>query len=165
MTGLAENDQKHCTKCGKLTPISGFRKDAKGKRGYRSICKVCDRADVTSEQRAKWRKAYQQKHPIKSHLIRASSRARTKGFEFTITEEYLTQLWETQQGKCYWFGVDMTVGINDNDPLQMSLDRLDNYSGYVPGNVVWCCQFANLGRSTTDAKTFREVVDKLKGSC
>ena len=81
--------------------------------------------------------------------------------EVTITERDLIQIYKNQNGKCYWSGYP----LNPNDvfkarcPWAMSLDRLDDKKGYVPGNVVLTTRAENLGRKDTSLKDYQKYVD------
>jgi hypothetical protein len=76
--------------------------------------------------------------------------------------DYLLLLWERQAGRCYWLDIPMVPSIAHRDPQRPSLDRLDPSIGYVKGNVVLTCQFANLGRSTTSVARTTEFLESLR---
>lgn len=83
--------------------------------------------------------------------------------ELTITIEDIKQLWEQQNGKCHWLNIDMSledVTIKDS-PFAVSVERLDNAIGYVPGNVVLASRFANRGRGAYNGLDFKERLDGL----
>lgn len=78
----------------------------------------------------------------KLQMYIATWRKKTPGSDLTV--DYLLNLWNTQDGKCYYTGKPMlwkSAGIASES---MSLDRLDPDKGYVQGNVVWCCLFVNV---------------------
>lgn len=90
-------------------------------------------------------------------------RAVARGLPFEITPETLLDLFEKQGGRCYWLDLPLVITSTDKrDPLQPSLDRLDPDRGYVLGNVVLTCMFANLGRSTLSAQKMRDFVVTLR---
>jgi len=64
--------------------------------------------------------------------------------EECITIEQLRQLFENQQGRCFYTGLFYTW---DKGPLRVSLDRVDNTKGYSFGNVVFCCWFVNAAKN------------------
>ena len=86
--------------------------------------------------------------------------------EVSITEKDLCDQFNKQNGKCYWFDLD----INPYDifksryPLAMSVDRLDNEKGYVVGNIVICTRFANLGRGSSSTADMYEAVNYIRNS-
>lgn len=82
----------------------------------------------------------------------------------TITWQDLKEQFIKQDGRCYWYGVELdphTV-FTTGDPSTLSVDRLDNSRGYEPDNIVITCRAANLGRGNTDVSTFIKFVESLK---
>ena|SRR5579859_1542065 len=79
-----------------------------------------------------------------------------------IDGDYMLDLFEQQQGLCYWLGIPMVPSGGKRDPQRPSVDRLDNSKGYVRGNVVLACMFANMGRSQLEADWFRVFVEVLR---
>jgi formylmethanofuran dehydrogenase subunit E len=39
--GVNISKYKQCSKCGEIKLVQRFDKDAKGKDGYKNICKIC----------------------------------------------------------------------------------------------------------------------------
>lgn len=71
-----------------------------------------------------------------AHLVRgAKHNAKMLGVPFEITKEHLLHLWETQGGKCYYTGIDLTYS-GDRGMSAASVDRKIPSLGYVEGNVV-----------------------------
>lgn len=77
----------------------------------------------------------------------ARSRAKKKGLPFNLTREYVINMFNEQDGLCYYSGLTMSIVKSDitktHDPLKMSLDCVDPEKGYVEGNVVWCAYCVN----------------------
>jgi hypothetical protein len=94
------------------------------------------------------------------HGIRGSSSRRV----IDVTEKDLKEIFEKQDGKCHWFGIELTPSdiLIPHNPMAMSVDRIDNDRDYYKDNIVICCRFANLGRSTCDYQVFKNIVKKLK---
>jgi hypothetical protein len=63
--------------------------------------------------------------------------------EYTVDD--LKDMYKKQHGRCAISGAPMKEKRNDNDPYNMSPERLDNKKGYVPGNVILICQFLQIG--------------------
>jgi hypothetical protein len=99
---------------------------------------------------------------VKSWHKRLYNSCKSRGFECDITPEYILHLYEKQNGKCYWFGVEMIRSSKRKDPQQPSLDRLNPDVGYVKGNVVLACFAANIGRNRTSPERFKEFSETLK---
>lgn len=81
--------------------------------------------------------------------------------EFNIDVDYINELYKKQNGKCYWFGVDLIPSEIKKHPQQPSLDRLDNKIGYVKGNVVLTCYSANIGRNESSYEVWSEFIKKI----
>lgn len=88
----------------------------------------------------------------------ASSRAKKLGIPCDITQEFMVELFNAQDGKCYWTGVPFINVGKARHPLKPSIDRIVPEAGYVKGNVVWASNFANRARSDTPATEFHEIV-------
>jgi hypothetical protein len=91
-----------------------------------------------------------------------ASRSREK--MVTITEDDLRNQWDTQNGKCYWLGLDLCIDdvYTSNNPFGPSVDRLDNDRDYTPDNIVICTMFANMGRGRIPAQEFKLFINYLK---
>lgn len=85
------------------------------------------------------------------------------GHELTITIDDIKQLWDNQNGKCYWLGIDMSLEDVEikNSPFAPSVERLDSSIGYVPGNIALASRFANRGRGAYDAEDFKDRLTLL----
>lgn len=69
-----------------------------------------------------------------------------------ITKEDLVNIWNIQNGKCYYSGIQMV--LQPCSHWMCSLERLDNVRGYVTDNIALVCHEFN-----TDSKW---TVDKVK---
>lgn len=85
------------------------------------------------------------------------------GRECTITDEDLVSLWHAQDGKCAVTRLPLT--LVSRQPTSVSIDRIDNTLGHVPGNVHLTCKFVNLGRQSNSLseclgffEAFRQLV-------
>ena len=72
--------------------------------------------------------------------IHSSQYRRSRGRELAgkhdIDLAFLEQLWQEQDGRCYYSNIPMMFVNNE---WRVSLERLDNNQGYIRGNVVLCC--------------------------
>ena len=87
-----------------------------------------------------------------------------KNLEFSITKEYLKVLWSRQKGRCFWTQVPMITSGAPKHPQKVSLDRIDPSKGYLSENIVLTCQFANLGKSDVDIRTFFGFLQVLRST-
>ena len=97
-------------------------------------------------------------------LASARSRAKAKVQAFNLTERDILELFHTQQGKCYWFGVDLYCAEQRRHPRLPSLDRVNSAKGYTPGNVVLVCWAANQAKSNLDSLDWEEFLDHLRAA-
>ena len=65
-----------------------------------------------------------------------------------ITVEYMLDLWQQQEGRCFYTGRVLHVPRRGDgrNLFAPSIDRLDPSRGYVKGNVVWATLACNLGK-------------------
>ena len=87
-----------------------------------------------------------------------------KNLDFDITKEYLRLLWDRQNGRCFWTQVPLLKGGAPKHPQKVSLDRIDPSKGYLKENIVLTCQFANLGKSDVDIRTFFGFLQVLRNT-
>lgn len=70
------------------------------------------------------------------YLSRLKRGAQQRALEFSITPDYLWNLYEKQQRQCSLSGVDIVLTRSLKNQTA-SLDRIDSNQGYVEGNVHW----------------------------
>jgi len=85
-----------------------------------------------------------------------------RNHEIDIDVDYINYLFKKQNGKCYWFGVDLIPSEIKKHPQQPSLDRLDINFGYIKGNVVLSCYSANIGRNESSQDVWVEFLKLIK---
>ena len=68
-----------------------------------------------------------------------------RGLDFDLSTEYLTELWDNQDGKCALSGVDL--GYIGCGWCTASVDRIDPTKGYIEGNVQWTAWRVNDAKS------------------
>jgi hypothetical protein len=96
----------------------------------------------------------------RSTINKTKALSKRKNLDHNITEEFINDLWDYQNGKCFWFGFDLLDHLDGMNPLQPTLDRIDNMKGYTEDNVILTCLAANLGRNITDVVTFIKCLQK-----
>ena len=84
--------------------------------------------------------------------------------EVTLTPEDLIALFNEQDGKCYWSGLNLDPKYNDikHHPFAISPERLDNAGPYSKENVRLCRRMFNLGRMAFPENDFKQTMDELK---
>ena len=83
----------------------------------------------------------------------------------TVNKEFLLNLWDEQEGLCFWTRVPMIQETpNPRHPQKVSLDRVDSDKPYEAENIVLSCLFANYGKSSTNIRTWFTFLNLLKDS-
>lgn len=147
---------KICKHCKEEKEISLFKIRPKNKDGYANQCKRCE-YEITSISR----QAYLLKHWAKRLFLHAKKHNK---YDFDIDEQFVSELYEKQNGRCYWFNVKLEPSNIAKYPWQPSLDRLDREKGYTKDNVVLACYSANIGRNTCTDELFSKFVEDMKNS-
>jgi hypothetical protein len=110
--------------------------------------------------------------PFVAWVCRLRARCRNRGLAFDLTPESLRDVWDAQGGVCPFTGWDLQLfpgGHNRRGPTQpdqASVDRIDQASGYVVGNIRFISLIANLARSEwsdADVLRFCRATVALKG--
>jgi len=87
----------------------------------------------------------------------ARTRSRQNGTEFTITKDDIII-----PKVCPILGLVLTKG-NGYLHNSMSLDRVDNSKGYIPGNVRVISRKANIMKSDLTIETLEKIIKYIKG--
>ena len=155
---------KKCKICGETKSVDDFYKSQRG-----SKCKVCT-LNITREYKRKKRKNSEFK---KSEGVKQKERrirlwqntlihdSKHRGIENTLTVSDVNEMYESQNGLCYWFKIPLIPSNKTKHPQQPSLDRLDRNKGYTKDNVVLCCYSANIGRNENDLETWKNFLNLL----
>lgn len=93
-------------------------------------------------------------------FTRIQNRAKKAKYDFSISIEYLWELFQKQNGKCSLSGVDLKLS-EDKQLATASLDRIDNSKGYIEGNVQWVHKMINFMKYTNSDIQFREWCNKV----
>lgn len=128
---------KRCTKCGSYRELEGFPPRKNGEFGRDPQCREC-----YNKYELEYRNTFEgfMKRLIKCARRNGdvrSSKGRTEAGSFNLTYEYIIALWNWQNGRCYYSGIQM-----DPRPCtqwQCSLERINNDIGYIANNVILVC--------------------------
>ena len=155
---------KLCVLCNTEKNIDDFYKSQRGRK-----CKTCV-LNITREYKRNKRKDSEFKkiegQKQKERRVRLWQNtlihdSKHRKIENTLTVEDVNELYNKQNGLCYWFNIPLIPSNTSKHPQQPSLDRLDRNKGYTKENVVLCCYSANIGRNETDKETWEEFVKLL----
>jgi hypothetical protein len=169
---------KKCKKCGKSSvegAVFGTRK-VKTRDGLglyeKLICKACEN-EYSKQHRqenpdkvAEIKQRYHNKHggTIKHHVQeKIATWRKASSVPSDLTVEYLVDLYDQQDGLCYYSKEKMIFGWVDGKVHHnsLSLDKLDPEKGYVQGNVVWCCYLVNTMKQNMNEQRFYESIDRI----
>ncbi len=84
-----------------------------------------------------------------------------RGIENDLTVDNINEMFENQNGLCYWFKVPSITSDKCKHPQQPSPERLDRSKGYTKDNVVLACYSANIGSNENDLETWQNFLNLL----
>jgi hypothetical protein len=154
---------KTCKICGETKNIDNFYKSQRSMK-----CKDCT-LQITKEYKKERRKNldFRKSEGIKQKERRVRLWQNTlindskRGREHDLTVNDINEIYERQNGLCYWFKVPLIPSNKLKHPQQPSLDRLDGSKGYTKNNVVLTCYSANIGRNENDLETWKNFLNLL----
>lgn len=120
-----------CSKCELELPVERIACN-------RTFCKACKILEFNE----------QCNRDIESFLRRVCTvkryECKKSGRDFDLTKEFLVDLWNSQNGLCYYTDQPMTWGYgNDYLPSALSVDQVVPSKGYTQNNVVLCQAIVN----------------------
>ena len=156
-------DEKRCSACGELRPLSEFLVDRSRSRNAGAYCKSCSNRKVV-----KWVKERREssledrvRYLFKSkRAYYAKPRDGRPFYAFKLSEEDILSLFHGQKGRCHYSGRELRFDDVDHDSL-MSIDRINNADGYTKLNVVFCCWRVNNMKHELDRTAFLEWVQMI----
>jgi hypothetical protein len=156
---------KKCVKCFLIKDEKDFYRPNRS-----SVCKECHLENTRNYKRKKrenleYRKEESKKQ--KERRVRLWQKTlindcKHRNMEINIDVDYINFLFDKQNGKCFWFGVELKPSTIKKHPQQPSLDRLDNTLGYIKGNVVLSCYSANIGRNENCYNVWVDFIKEIK---
>ena len=92
----------------------------------------------------------------------ASGTKGRKALEFSITLEYLWELYQKQDGRCAYTNMPITFKAHT-----ASVDRIDSSLGYVEGNIQWLHKDINMMKRHYSEEYFKKLCNLVSsgGSC
>lgn len=131
----------YCEHCGDTNPENfGTAKN---------ICKKCY-ADLTRTN-----------YDLADRLYsRSSKRARSAKLKFDLTKEYIEEILQKQNYKCYYTGIPFGDNFNNKDNYP-TIDRIDSTKGYIKGNICICTYIVNGMKSNLAIDQFKDIVTKI----
>lgn len=138
-------NHKWCNKCGCFKEYKFFKENAARHDGFASQCVPCAQDKGVPSGRA--RRLADLRATFDGWLKRLYSQKKSAclkhGIKYTVELDYLRQLWNDQNGCCYYSKVPLQW--NNKTLYGAQLDRIVPAKGYIIGNVVWASKaFNNL---------------------
>lgn len=137
-----------CQYCGTTNPEDFYNYN-------HSTCKKCGH-----------QRSYEQKKssPLNIKLYRSSKHSRTHGgdLEYNLTPEYIQQLLEKQNYKCFYTGVELKD--SDSKFEKPTIDRIDSSKGYIKENVVICTWAINAMKNDMTIEEFYNQINLIKNN-
>lgn len=135
----------------------------------KSMCKDCEKIERSkrdknkiNEQRKILRHSIRDNNDfvsyIKGRIHSFRTRAKKVNVPFDLTYKYLIELYEKQEGLCYFTKEKLLLSNIHGHSNNISLDRLYPEKGYVIGNVVWCSYFSNTMKGQLNIDEFRSLI-------
>ena len=157
-------DTKLCNICNKIKTIDNFYKSQRGRKCIDCVLEKARKYKKNRRSNIEVRKIEAQKQ--KERRVRLWQNtlindSRYRGIENNLTVDDINEMFENQNGLCYWFGIPLIPSDKGRHPQQPSLDRLDRDKGYTRDNVVLTCYSANIGRNENDLETWKNFLNLL----
>ncbi len=142
-----------------FTKVIKYSHTSKGHKYWIICCKLCSRERLVADSHVRKHACKCLKKKFNSEIcgvqtitecymkhlhINADNRKKS----FPLSVEYLLEIYNKQNKKCYYTGLDLFFPRNTYE-LQIgawnaSLDRVDSKQGYLTGNVQWVDKRINL---------------------
>jgi len=166
------NKNKRCFKCLEWKDLTLFNKNPKGSGGVSKLCRKCYNNNISvkayeKRRNLRFKKSIEDndiKFYIKRRFPTKKSHCKRNGIEFNITEDFLYNLWEKQNGKCFYTNLEMNNSLKQKGFQSWdspSLDRLNPEKGYVQDNVVWCIFAVNSFKQSLTYEDFMNQLSKI----
>tara|TARA_B100000787_G_C16134803_1_gene269093 strand:- start:451 stop:990 length:540 start_codon:yes stop_codon:yes gene_type:complete len=140
-----KNEKKHCSKCNKYKILSDFGITKRNWDGKSNYCRLCE--NTRSREKNKRLSSKNIETYIKYNFHSYAKSAKSRKIKFTVTKEYLIELFYKQKGLCAVTRVKMThkrgKGVIDTN---LSLDRINPKKSYSINNLRWVCFIINILR-------------------
>lgn len=92
-------------------------------------------------------------------IKKAKQRANKFKMDFNLDLDYLTKVFNTQNGKCFYSQRKLDLGSNNQNTI--TIDRINSDFGYVKGNVVLCCFCVNSAKNELSMEEFNLLIKDL----
>jgi len=160
-----KNIATNCEKCDvELNEANRARNNKSGKLWC--ICNKC-----YSQKRKTYRNNLSSKIKSKEYALKRResnwnnylfSLVKKRYPDTDLSPEYIKEMWNKQNGLCFWFKIPMTITAKNKFPSKPSIDRIDNDKQYTKDNCVLCCYSANIGRNINNVDDWNDFLNLIK---
>jgi len=113
-----------------------------------------ERYDNNAIEYNKISKQWRRNNVIRQVIHSCKGKDKKYNMFFNLTEEWVKKILDHQEWKCYHCDQYLLLENGNNDPDQLSIDRVNNSKGHFKGNVVLSCWHCNFTRRNKDINTF-----------
>jgi hypothetical protein len=145
---------KWCSVCNGWKPLAEFNDASKSWDGLAGLCRGC----ASKSNKNRYQK-YSKADSLAAIFTLYRRGAVSRGLSFNLKVEDFKAKWESQDGLCWYTGIEMTTTVRD--PNKVSIDRVDNTQGYTRENTVLCTKRVNLMKREMSVEELRDIVRKL----
>jgi hypothetical protein len=100
-----------------------------------------------------------------AYLATLKASAKNRGIEFSVTYEYIWNLFLEQDRKCKYSGITIFFSRNNIEHIMgqatASLDRIDSSKGYIEGNLQWLHKRINIMKGNMSEKEFLDFCEAV----
>lgn len=159
-----------CTKCKIPKPNKEYTicRHKNRARKYLSSCKECKNEFYKNgpgkSSKLKTAISQRKKHRLNMMFNSAKGNAKRKGIFFDLVEQDIIDLYESQNGLCFYTGKPMYKDITgfDNSNDSVSIDKIIPKNGYTKSNIVLCRWIVNRIKQDLTIDDFLNMVNDIK---
>jgi hypothetical protein len=144
-----------CSHCRIEKPLTHFRPyKNKCNRQYTSYSNSCFECNKTRHKKCERKTSTRIDQKLGQLLSGARARSIRDNKVFNLTKQFLIDLFNKQEGKCFYTGLDLLAYNNSSNDLCVSIDRINSTKDYTTDNVVFCCWIINRIKTDLSIKDF-----------
>jgi hypothetical protein len=98
-------------------------------------------------------------------LTSVKTSAKKRGLEFSVSYEYLWDIFVQQERKCAYTGIEIFFSRDNiehvNGDYTASIDRIDSSKGYIEGNIQWVHKRVNVMKGNMTHQEFLDFCEAI----
>jgi hypothetical protein len=154
--------KKKCFKCKVFKSVDEFSKNRSNHDGFQKVCKECF-ANYECVKKGYEKKTNNYKNNLEfyfdSKLPSLKKKCELKNIDFDLIKGDLFEIYNSQNGKCYYTEIDITHNKGTLNFNSISIERLDPKLGYTKNNVVLCSFNVNSFKGIMNENEFKEFLN------